>query len=192
MRSDARPRFLVRLAPRGDGGEAFLSKLKAVSSHLGVKAASPRWNSRGALEVDLFPRSGADVDLLLAVLEPMARVEVSKDLMAPPPHRSPSEAGAEARALFNDERYWECHEALEGVWRTMAGPGRSYVQGVILVAAAFVHHQKGEDDVALSILRRARPQLGSGSPDWLGVDERSLLRQLERAIAARDLAPFEV
>ncbi len=56
-----------------------------------------------------------------------------------------------ARELFNAERYWEAHEVLEGIWKESNGDEKEVIQGIILLAAAFVHLQRGEEDVAYSI-----------------------------------------
>ena len=40
---------------------------------------------------------------------------------------------------FNNERFWECHEAFEGAWKQCTGDEKELIQGLILVAAALVH-----------------------------------------------------
>ena len=62
---------------------------------------------------------------------------------------------------FNAQRFWECHEVLEGVWKKCSGSEKDLVQGIILVAAAFVHHQKFEDDICSSIFSRALEKLNN-------------------------------
>jgi predicted metal-dependent hydrolase len=61
--------------------------------------------------------------------------------------------------LFNDERYWKCHEVLENIWKQSEGEEKRLLNGIILVAAAFVHFQKGENQTCLSILRRAHGKI---------------------------------
>ncbi len=46
-------------------------------------------------------------------------------------------------ALFNAGLFFECHELLEGAWRNAPAAERPFYHGVILVAAAFYHHEKG-------------------------------------------------
>jgi hypothetical protein len=58
--------------------------------------------------------------------------------------------------LFNDEKYWEAHEGLEYIWKNANGIEKEILNGIILVAAAFVHDEKDEQDVCISILQRAR------------------------------------
>lgn len=58
-------------------------------------------------------------------------------------------------ALFNAGLFFECHEFFEDVWRAAPPPARAFYQGVILVAAAFYHHEKGN-------LHGARIKLAQG------------------------------
>lgn len=61
----------------------------------------------------------------------------------------------EAGKLFSEERYWEAHTVLEDLWRASKGEKRTYLQGLILIAAAMVHYQRDEPDIADRIYRRA-------------------------------------
>ena len=60
---------------------------------------------------------------------------------------------------FNNERFWECHETLEGVWKNCDGNEKFLVQGLILVAAGLVHYQKDEDSICINIFNRALEKL---------------------------------
>jgi len=72
---------------------------------------------------------------------------------------SKEEAIDRARVLFNNERFWKCHEVLENVWKQTEGEEKGLLNGVILVAAAFVHFQKGENETCIGILRRAQDKI---------------------------------
>ncbi len=61
--------------------------------------------------------------------------------------------------LFNLERYWKSHEVLEGLWKISTGLEKQILNGIILIDAAFVHYQKNESDVFISILKRAVEKL---------------------------------
>jgi len=61
--------------------------------------------------------------------------------------------------FFNNERYWLAHEVLEGVWKRTSDWEKELLNGLILIAAAFVHHQKNDDERCLSILERAMKKL---------------------------------
>jgi len=152
----------------------------------------PRWTSRGALEIDLFARSEADFESCRAALALLGDVEFARSLGEGFRYRSAEEAVADAMALFNAERYWESHEALEGVWRGLKGDDKLYLQGVILTCAAFVHHQKGEDEVALGVLRRAERQLLVRRTDYLGIGNLTLLQGVQGILASRTFKPFKL
>jgi uncharacterized protein len=82
-----------------------------------------------------------------------------KLLDTPPVSIGKREAMIEGIELFNEERFWESHEVLEQIWRGSKGSERDTIQGLILTAAAFVHYQKNEPDICLSVLKRARMKI---------------------------------
>ncbi|MBI2402334.1 MAG: DUF309 domain-containing protein [Gemmatimonadetes bacterium] len=46
--------------------------------------------------------------------------------------------------LFNHAKYWEAHEALEQIWRSVADADEAKVlQGLIQAAAALFHRERG-------------------------------------------------
>ena len=61
--------------------------------------------------------------------------------------------------LFNLERFWKSHEVLEGLWKESTGSEKRILNGLILIDAAFVHYQKNEFDVFISILKRSMEKL---------------------------------
>ncbi|WP_066795854.1 DUF309 domain-containing protein [Caldivirga sp. MU80] len=66
--------------------------------------------------------------------------------------------------LFNGERFWEAHEALEPIWRV----GRDVnVQGLIVAAAAFVKLQEGYIEPFLRLANRALSMLTASAVDCI-------------------------
>jgi uncharacterized protein len=67
----------------------------------------------------------------------------------------------EGVALFNDARFWHAHEAWERLWLPATGEERQFLQGLIQLAAAYHHVQRGtyRGGVRLfdSALRRLAP-----------------------------------
>lgn len=79
---------------------------------------------------------------------------------------SKEEAMRRARDLFNNERFWKCHEVLENIWKQSGGEEKRLLNGIILIAAAFVHFQKGENETCLNILRRAYSKIESSTGEY--------------------------
>jgi uncharacterized protein len=185
-------RSLIRLVPGEAERPVFLASTKAIGGVLGAAVRHPRWTSYGALEVDVFTPSVQDFELFVAAVEPLAKVEFTKNLDEAPPFKPKEEVLKEAVRYFNSERYWECHETLESVWRPAKGEEKRLVQGVILVCAAMVHEQRGERDVALGIYRRALPQIEWQARRYHGIDVPALRGHVERSLAQGKLAPFKI
>ena len=83
-----------------------------------------------------------------------------------------------ARQLFNDEKYWKTHEVLEAVWKNAKGSERDLLNGIILVAAALVHYQKGELAICISIMKRALVKLDKSYDKYCDIDIESLKRKV--------------
>jgi len=87
------------------------------------------------------------------------------------------------RALdeFNAGYYFESHETLEDLWMVTPLPERRLFQGIIQLAAAFVHLARGEYPGILKLLDAAAEKLGEFEPERLGVDVAGLLGDIARA-----------
>lgn len=96
------------------------------------------------------------------------------------------------REYFNYERFWECHETLEGVWKKTYEGEKDLVQGIILVAAALVHYQKNEDDICLSILKRAMEKFGNSSGKYYEIDVDLLQSKVLEIIKSGKIETFMI
>jgi len=97
-----------------------------------------------------------------------------------------------ARKLFNNEKYWKTHEVLEGVWKHTQGDERSLLNGIILVAAALVHYQKGEHVICLSIMKRALDKLDSASGHYYDINVDMLKNHLKSAVNSTEISSFKI
>ena len=52
------------------------------------------------------------------------------------------------------------------------------MNGIILVAAAFVHYQKGEQEICISIMKRALVKLDKSYDKYYDIDIESLKRKV--------------
>ncbi len=86
--------------------------------------------------------------------------------------------------LFNSAEFFEAHEVLEDVWRAAPAAEKKFLQGLIQVAVALLHHSKKNRVGARSLLARARRNL-SGYPDEFGgIKLKPFLESLARWQAA--------
>ncbi len=98
-----------------------------------------------------------------------------------------------ARILFNEERYWEAHEMLENVWKKSKGEEKDILQGLILVCAAFVHAQKAEYSIALSILKRALAKLeGKSIKSIHGIDVVKVIEHINLMLDTDKIVRFTI
>lgn len=71
----------------------------------------------------------------------------------------PAEVLADAARQFNAHQFWECHETLEPVWLKAEEPAKTFIQGIIQVAAGFHHVQNGNLKGARNLLTYALEKL---------------------------------
>jgi len=97
-----------------------------------------------------------------------------------------------AKLLFNNEQYWECHEVLEGVWKHASGDEKKLLQGIILTCAAFVHSQKDEEDICLSVLNRALAKLQDAKSIYYGIDTDRFRQMVANILATKSIQYFKI
>ena len=95
-----------------------------------------------------------------------------------------------AKHLFDEEKYWQAHEVLEAVWKNSKGLERDILNGIILVAAAFVHEQKNETEICISILKRATAKFDKASGVHYGIDIDAIANNLTKIIATGRIEAF--
>lgn len=147
--------------------------------------------SKKYIEFDTSIPDSADVkDLVdrLQEISPVAGVEhiVDKDM-------SKEDAIRHAIELFNEEKYWGAHEALEAVWKaTPRGKERDLINGMILVSAAFVHELKDERDICMSILGRAIKKLETSTGTYHGIDIDRLAALINKILHTGKIERFTI
>ena len=93
---------------------------------------------------------------------------------------------------FNSERFWECHEAFEGVWNQCYGREKELVQGIILVAVAFAHEQENEESIGIGMLQRALDKLGTSPSVYPSIDVDRIRKNAADMQHANKLTRFEI
>ena len=160
---------------------------------LGSREAASHFRiSSNAVEFNLFANSNEQLEERKKLLETkFSRIIELKKLDTAPIPKTTSEAVREGVELFNQERFWECHEVLEQAWHPAKGKERDAIQGLILTAAAFVHFQKGEEDICLSILKRALARIGSDMI-LLRVDLEAVRMKIKTILDTGVIQPFKI
>lgn len=85
---------------------------------------------------------------------------------------------AEGIELFNAGKYFEAHEALEALWLTESGGRKTFLQGLIQVAAAFHHHAQNNPVGFKSLLGKGCSKINSFHEKYAGIDLAGLMHQL--------------
>ena len=93
---------------------------------------------------------------------------------------------------FNGERFWECHESFEGVWKECYEGEKDLLQGIILAAAGLVHYQKNEDAICISIFGRALKKLERCTGTYHTIDVEGLRRRLDRMVQSGTISTFDL
>jgi len=87
---------------------------------------------------------------------------------------------------FNQSRFFEAHETWEEIWLSAAEPEKTFLQGIIQVAAAFHHYTRGNPAGAQSLLRQGLNKLEKFPNHYGGIRLealRSAARQWAGALA---------
>jgi predicted metal-dependent hydrolase len=93
---------------------------------------------------------------------------------------SASEFWAEGIELFNADRFFDCHEVWEEVWKRASGAEKLFYQGMIQAAVAILHAERGNPRGARSTWDKARAKL-----DPLPTEHRGIaLGELRDSMAA--------
>lgn len=149
--------------------------------------------SKSAVELDLLLESEVNLKAALEILEKeMGPVVTLRRLDVEGPRIDDREVVRLGIELFNEERYWESHEALEAAWKNAAGDEKEILQGIILLAAALVHLQKDESSIALSVMTRAESKLERHSGYPHGVDLAGLKTRVRAMLAASEPSFFKI
>jgi len=93
---------------------------------------------------------------------------------------------------FNNERFWECHEAFEGVWKQCFGREKEIVQGILLFAVAFAHAQEDELSIGIGMLRRVLEKLGTSPSMYHSIDVDRIRNKAVEMQQANNLTMFEI
>jgi uncharacterized protein len=98
---------------------------------------------------------------------------------------------AHAIALFNGGDWYACHDGLEELWHETSGRMRPLLQGILQIAVAELHHERGNLRGATILMGEGLGRLQGDLEGGLGLDLDSLRRQVgERLQALQQQRPL--
>jgi len=187
-------RYLVRVANNEKYTPKDAQQVAAtIRSILGSRESVSHFRvATNSIEFNMFARNETELNERKRLLtEKLFDIVGTRLLDVPSKTGDKDEALAEGVQFFNEERYWECHEALERAWHESKGIERDAIQGIILTAAAFVHYQKGEEEICVSILGRARTKMASAE-GYEKIDVKEILKILNEILSSEKVRLFKL
>jgi len=187
-------RYLLRIANKDGYSPSDVERVAStIRKILGSRESASHFRvATDALEFNMFARDEEELDdRQRRLTQSLFKIASVKLLDTPPKVIDKEEALAEGVHLFNEERFWECHEVLEQAWNVSKGVERDAIQSIILTAAAFVHYQKGEEEICLSILKRARAKM-SLARTYETIDFEGLERNIDGILNSERILLFKL
>ena len=143
-----------------------------------------------AIEFDLYANNNFEKQRSIEELSnEYGNLLLERDLSNEGPILDKAQTVLRSVDLFNEQRYWECHETMEQIWRREENPQEKAVQqGFILAASALVHAQKDEDAICLGMIPRALAKLNQWTSEkYYSLNVGTLRRALEEMQATRKI-----
>ena len=81
--------------------------------------------------------------------------------------------------LFNDQKWYEAHDAFEDIWNTVDGDQRQVIQGILQVSVSQFHLSKGNLNGATILLGEGLGRIKTRTNINLGIDLESFCNCLE-------------
>jgi uncharacterized protein len=167
----------------------LLNKARKVASDIGVIVRDTRVATRH-VEFDTSVPENSSIEEVLrrfTTISPLSECEriVEKRM-------EKQEAIMKAKDLFNDEKYWGAHEVLESVWKDAHHEEKDLLNGIILIAAAFVHDEKDESNICIAILSRAMKKLSNAMGSYFSMDLDEIKRLVLQIIETGKVKRFTI
>jgi predicted metal-dependent hydrolase len=77
-------------------------------------------------------------------------------------------------AHFNARRFFDAHEVWEEIWLVENEPEKTFLQGIIQIAAAFHHYLRENSDGAESLLAAGIVKISRFPADYYGLEVENL------------------
>ena len=166
----------------------IIYKARDLTSDLDVSVRVARI-SKKFVEIDVGVEKG-DLDTLVEKLSPIGPIDNIRHVFE---EEIEKEQGiTDGVFYFNNERFWESHEAFEGVWKQCFGREKEILQGIILFAVAFAHAQEDELSIGIGMLQRVLEKLGTSPSMYHSIDIDRIRNKATEMQQANDLTIFEI
>jgi predicted metal-dependent hydrolase len=80
-------------------------------------------------------------------------------------------------SLFNQQHFWHAHEAWEVLWLVARGDDKTFLQGLIQLAAAYHHVQRGTYRGAMRLFDAALRRLSPFPDGHFGIDREIVVQR---------------
>jgi len=84
--------------------------------------------------------------------------------------------------LFNNQKWYEAHDAFEDIWNTLDGDERQIIQGILQVSVSQFHLSKGNLNGATILLGEGLGRIKNRTNINLGIDLESFCKCLEELL----------
>ena len=88
----------------------------------------------------------------------------------------------DALNLFNNQKWYEAHDAFEEIWNTLDGDERQIIQGILQVSVSQFHLSKGNLNGATILMGEGLGRIKSRTNIDLGIDLESFCNCLEKLL----------
>ena len=88
----------------------------------------------------------------------------------------------DALNLFNNQKWYEAHDAFEDIWNTVDGDERQIIQGILQVSVSQFHLNKGNLNGATILLGEGLGRIKNRINIDLGIDLESFCKCLEELL----------
>ena len=84
--------------------------------------------------------------------------------------------------LFNNQKWYEAHDAFEDIWNTLDGDERQVIQGILQVSVSQFHLSKGNLNGATILLGEGLGRIKNRTNINLGIDLQTFCKCLEELL----------
>lgn len=186
-------RFMVYLYNEkflASDAKTILKKIRDLTDSMEIISRDCRI-SPNFIEIDISLPKNQNINQVLNLLKKVSPVKEVVEVTER--HLSKNEAINNAVNLFNEEKYWWSHESLEMVWKESDGEEKQLLNGLILICAAFVHNQKNEINICISILERSILKFSDVKMSvYYGINIEEIKQKIKKILINKEILQFKI